>query len=200
MEIKRNDNKKVFLIEKFFNANECKILINYLEFLSFSDIHTNKLNEKFKDNTFRTDQGCIINSDILANKIQDNLKSYKILDGILDKNFKINPIIRASKYTKGQQTIVHTDGKIPGKIVKYTVLIYLNTINKSDGGETKLYENEESFNINPKIGSILIFDNNIKHSGAPLLVDDIKYCLRTDIISDINVRRSTTGKGSRVFD
>ena len=78
----------------------------------------------------------------------------------------------------------------------YSVIIYLNT--PSEGGGTRFYESSATnvvldegrwtgrsdlavFEVQPKVGRALIFDQRLVHEGVPP-IDDRKHIIRTDIM------------------
>lgn len=74
------------------------------------------------------------------------------------------------------------DGVLKG-ISRITILIYLNTVEVSDGGYTNLVDFilPEKKCIRPVAGRILMFDHSIMHEGEELKAGT-KYLIRTDLI------------------
>ena len=79
---------------------------------------------------------------------------------------------------------VTPDGK---EISYYTIHLYLNgptAANKLQGGATTFhsYDMERSFDVDPKVGRVLIFQHrDILHSGADV-TGGIKLTMRTDMM------------------
>jgi prolyl 4-hydroxylase len=91
--------------------------------------------------------------------------------------------VQLSKYDNGQQYKYHHDyfKKIDNQR-QYTVIIYLNSIPKHNGGSTDFYYGN---NFQPKRGSLLYWSNlnsngtvnyNTLHAGKPIK-GDVKYIL-----------------------
>jgi len=96
----------------------------------------------------------------------------------------LNDHFRYYHYSPTEYFKPHKDGhtKIPGKESLLTVLFYLND---TDGGETILmpdgYSKKESWiTVNPKKGSILIFEHDIWHEAKPVNSGE-KFVLRSDV-------------------
>jgi hypothetical protein len=114
----------------------------------------------------------------------------------------VNSYIRSLCYCKsGQNHTEHFDGMLWYPEDKYpephewatarslmTVFVYLSDVPAEAGGATafplsnsKL--SDESMRVQPKAGRVLIFSQNLWHTGAPLLRDDApKYVIRTDVM------------------
>lgn len=88
-------------------------------------------------------------------------------------------------------SIAHNDGcfETPDckEISFFTIHLYLNEstpANKLGGGETTFhsYDMQRSFDVEPKVGRVLIFQHrDLLHSGADV-TGGIKLTLRTDIM------------------
>jgi hypothetical protein len=180
------------ILPNVYTKKECTDIIDYSKKLGYSDVLTNKFGEEFKDKAFRDDQGVAIENKEFSKELLSRIK-----DQICEKNLKINPFIRFSKYNpKSNGTRTHVDSvlKQDGYKSKYTVILYLNTI--SSGGETE-FENSIVKCIQ---GQILIFDQSLSHCGLPTNTNE-KYTARTDILvkSRIQARSRVRSKSrSRV--
>lgn len=183
------DNKIIYQFDNVFTNKECNDIINYCELLGFTDLQTNKHGEQFYDPDFRNDKCCILGDvkmlEILTKKI-------KVL---FPGDYKLNSIIRASKYEENSYCKPHEDDIINNgsSLNKYTILLYLND---SVGGETVFHFNDKKLQIKPKTGSIIIFDRSIIHES--LVCQKIKYTLRTDLLfidQNTNTNTSIRKKG-----
>ncbi|KAM0358831.1 hypothetical protein ACHAPY_004348 [Fusarium culmorum] len=110
---------------------------------------------------------------------------------------RLNDRMRFLKYSPGQYFKPHCDGAYfytegPGKEFEtfYTVHLYLNDSAENDpsselqGGATSFLDRrgEKRVDVNPKAGSVLIFQHKgLFHEGA-LVNRGIKYTMRTDIL------------------
>ncbi|KAM0239989.1 hypothetical protein ACHAPO_002968 [Fusarium lateritium] len=110
---------------------------------------------------------------------------------------RLNDRMRFLKYSPGQYFKPHCDGAYfytegPGKEFEtfYTVHLYLNDSVENDptselqGGATSFLDRkgEKRVDVNPKAGSVLIFQHKgLFHEGA-LVNKGIKYTMRTDIL------------------
>uniref|UniRef100_A0A4E9DSR5 Prolyl 4-hydroxylase alpha subunit domain-containing protein n=1 Tax=Gibberella zeae TaxID=5518 RepID=A0A4E9DSR5_GIBZA len=110
---------------------------------------------------------------------------------------RLNDRMRFLKYSPGQYFKPHCDGAYfytegPGKEFEtfYTVHLYLNDSAENDpaselqGGATSFLDRrgEKRVDVNPKAGSVLIFQHKgLFHEGA-LVNKGVKYTMRTDIL------------------
>lgn len=97
---------------------------------------------------------------------------------------RLNDRLRFLRYTPGQYFKPHYDNisrSIHGFVSKYTLQLYLN--DDFEGGETAFFGDDEEWKVayRPKQGSVLIFDQALRHSGE-MLIKGTKYCVRTDIL------------------
>jgi hypothetical protein len=162
----------ITIIPNVYTKKECTDIIDYSKKLGYSDVLTNKFGEEFQDKLFRDDQGVAIENKEFSKELLSRIK-----DQICEKDIRINPLIRFSKYNpKSNGTKTHVDSvfKQDGYNSKYTVILYLNTIS---GGETE-FENSIVKCIQ---GQIVIFDQSLPHCGLPTNTNE-KYTVRTDIL------------------
>lgn len=172
--MKHKFGKEIYQFDKVFNELECTSIINYCEMLGFNDIQTNKLGEQFQDKEFRNDQSCLLRDKSFLENLFNKIQS------IFPGEYKLNDLIRISKYSKNSFCRPHRDGIIRKNngINKYTLLLYLN---KPTGGETVFHGASDTvLKIKPKTGTIVIFDSSIEHES--LKCKDLKYSLRTDLM------------------
>lgn len=164
-----------------------------------------KINNKH-DADFRTSSEVKISDPRLTNKFWKHICNY--VPTIFDNSQLIGPDhkrVYLLKYVKGQFFKKHYDGfseDSNGNRSKLTVLIYLNTL--KDGGETRFYAEpnrnvhlpgfQETIDVKPEIGKLLIFEHRLLHEGMPL-TDGFKYCIRFNILySKYQSLKYTTAK------
>lgn len=163
-------------IDNFISDNDCEYLIN-----------------KYKDKASRSKTVDGIH-DSRTSSTYFLPRSDEIVKSILEKVSKYLNIpetyiedIQFLKYQKGEQYKYHND-YFPGNNVKnqrvHTILIYLNTLEPEDGGETSFYHHK--LKITPKKGMGVWFRNMTEdrklvteslHSGEPIKTDIVKYAL-----------------------
>mmetsp|Transcript_16042 Transcript_16042/g.41576 ORF Transcript_16042/g.41576 Transcript_16042/m.41576 type:complete len:294 (-) Transcript_16042:984-1865(-) len=103
------------------------------------------------------------------------------------KVIELNERCRFLCYTPGQEFAEHCDGRYvrphghphAGDYSMVTAQIYLHDVPEENGGATtfKLGKNEVPFQ--PRVGSILLFTQNLLHEGS-LVKSGLKYTLRTE--------------------
>ncbi|KAK5992171.1 hypothetical protein PT974_05571 [Cladobotryum mycophilum] len=101
----------------------------------------------------------------------------------------LNERMRFLKYTPGMFFKPHCDGayctSIGGKTVEthYTLHLYLNDEGLVGGATGFLsFDRKRRYDVNPKAGSVLIFQHDhLFHEGAPVQ-EGVKYTMRTDIM------------------
>ena len=67
-------------------------------------------------------------------------------------------------------------------------MVYLSSTNGGDGSgatnfyldRSREYRDVPTLSITPKRGTALLFLHNVRHEGAPVLGDAIKYAMRSD--------------------
>lgn len=100
----------------------------------------------------------------------------------------LNERMRFLKYNAGQFFAPHQDirfvrgpesGDRAGETSYVTVQLYLNE--KIKGGSTRFLCGNRHYDVNPKIGSALIFDHDLLHEGSKV-ISGTKYSVRTDIM------------------
>lgn len=181
--IYRQKNKKkipkpiINRIDNFLSPDECinviKLCKNFFK-SGTTDGKTNNLNVGRTSETtvFKNGENGLI--DIIINRISSKLH--------IDKEYM--ETIQITKYSKGQEYKFHHDyfPKHENQR-KYTILIYLNTLDKEDGGATTFLYGDT---IQPKQGTLLQWLNvnnhgvkqkNTLHAGKPILTDNNKYII-----------------------
>lgn len=160
----------------------------------FTKTQTNKFGETFQDPAFRNDECSSFVDDELADTLHEHISTF------LPSKWKANKIherVRFSKYTKNSCCQGHVDDSIEsnGYVSKWSIIIYLND---SDGA-TRLYnpKSMKHIDIVPEVGSMLIFEHNIPHTGMP--PSKTKYIMRMDLMKKIKTiskekKRKVKGK------
>lgn len=170
-----SDSKCLSLLELANNYGFEKALVNiYGKQQSAQNIRNNERIE-FENTTLAVDI-----QSVLQEKIMSFPYEYK------EKTFsKAATKLRFYKYTPGQYFKPHKDGHFRNKEEEslITVLVYLND---TEGGETILMpdgfsKKENWITINPKKGSVLMFDHDFWHEGRPVHSGE-KIVLRTDLM------------------
>jgi hypothetical protein len=96
--------------------------------------------------------------------------------------------MRFLKYTKGHFFAPHQDirftrgpefGERAGETSQITVQIYLN--DKFKGGSTRFISGIRYYDVQPRIGSALVFEHDLLHEGR-MVTKGQKYSVRTDIM------------------
>lgn len=137
--------------DNFFSKDECDKWIDYI------NVENDPKNNRFN----RWDP-------ILSNDL--SIRSKKKCQ-MLDGNIFGSGRITFTKYNKNQKMSKHVDIINEPNIV-YTGIVYLN----DNFGNTILYLNNNTINVRPKQGRLLIFDINIPHEAIPPLETE-KYVI-----------------------
>jgi prolyl 4-hydroxylase len=170
-------------IDNVLSADVCNYLINIGETrFNSSTVYNNNTNEI--DIKSRTSQNGFFERG--ENEI------IRIIEGTIanlcDVNVKQLEPIQLGKYTKGQEYKWHYDyfekssSEKNNQRIK-TVLIYLNSLNVTDGGETQFYYLDKSFT--PQQGKCIMWNNmnngmlleKTLHCSKPIKTDVVKYIM-----------------------
>jgi predicted 2-oxoglutarate/Fe(II)-dependent dioxygenase YbiX len=101
---------------------------------------------------------------------------------------ELNDRLRCLCYTPGQEFSIHMDGNYrrpqghprAGDSSRVTVQVYLHDVPEENGGATTFEFGEgKRLPCQPKVGSALIFTQNLMHEGS-LLTKGLKYTVRTE--------------------
>ena len=103
-----------------------------------------------------------------------------------------SPNIRLYRYSRGESFGPHIDESnvgVDGSLSKFTLLIYLCSIRKADGGRTIFYSDHkgkrEIASVQPEQGFALVHghgDRCLTHAAEELRGSAVKYVLRTDVL------------------
>ncbi|XP_048781413.2 uncharacterized protein LOC125683915 [Ostrea edulis] len=179
------ESKLVFVLHNVFTKKECLDMIKESETRGFSPamIHTAD-GKVIKQTDTRNNYQNFFDSVEEMEKIQKRLTPY-IPD--LWRNHKIvglNERLRVQRYDSGEYFKPHFDASYRrenGEKSFLSVQIYLNE--EFVGGDTTFLDLEESerIEVEPKTGSVLIYQHDILHEDSAVL-SGRKYVLRTDIM------------------
>ena len=172
---------------KYFNyiidKKWCKLLIEKATSIGFKNQKVyNRITKKHQFSAKRKSFVVKLIDDIeLKNYIKLALIKYNLE---IFKSIQFIDHIRIIKYNKGGYFKLHQDKKqYHEKMFNYTMLIYLN--DDYIGGNTLILNNKtkQLFSIKKNIGSILLFDPQIIHSGSKLKNGN-KYILSVPVYLD----------------
>lgn len=204
------------VVHDLLTRQECSSLIRRAQDEGFDDalIHGPDGKEVLNQSVRKCGR-CMIDDDELSDTIYKRIcaalegtmhekkikkKTIKSSDGELTvTSVGLNERMRFLKYEKGQYFAPHLDlsyvrgpefGKRAGETSYVTVQIYLNE--KIKGGSTRFLCGNRYHDVNPKVGSVLIFDHDLLHEGSKV-ISGTKYSVRTDIMyrhGDVEVGKS----------
>jgi hypothetical protein len=193
------------ILHDLLTRQECTSLIRRAEDKGFDHalIH-GPGGKEVLDQTVRKCGRCIIDDDELStiiytricNALEGTLyetkmkrRTIKSADGdITATAVGLNERMRFLKYEQGQYFAPHLDlqyirgpefGERAGETSYVTVQMYLNE--KIKGGSTRFLCGNRYYDVNPKIGSVLIFEHDLLHEGCKV-ISGTKYSVRTDIM------------------
>lgn len=175
-------------VDNVFSEQKCIEFINFSHQFEYEvapiTIHSKEGISELRTD-IRNNQRVIYDDAQFAERIFQHIKKY-----LPEELFEwyvsgLNERFRFYLYEDGQTFKPHYDGNYEVNdwhSSQLTLLIYLSE--DFEGGETKFFNQTRhmpTFNIQPKIGQILIFEHRQLHSGAPVLSGK-KYLLRTDVM------------------
>lgn len=192
------DNRKVILLENVLTFAECNELITLAE--NENEFTTAKISAGY--------EGSIINEDIrnssrlviedkeLSNKLFHKIKDFLPKKWYMNDKFieyelyKLNDRLKFLKYEPGQKFSKHCDANFslddsycPEHLSLFTCQFYLNEV--EIGGETTFYKDggfTKDLTIKPKIGQVVIFEQeDLVHEGS-MVRDGVKYVIRCDVM------------------
>ncbi len=175
-------------VNDVFTLQQCK---EFIEFSHQFDYEVAPIMINSKDGIselwteIRNNQRVIYDDVQFADRIFQQVKDF-LPDELFEWHVSgLNERFRFYLYEDGQTFKPHYDGNYEVNdwhSSQLTLLIYLSE--DFEGGETKFFNQTRhapTFNIQPKVGQILIFEHRQMHSGAPVLTGQ-KYVLRTDVM------------------
>lgn len=170
-------------VEDVFTDQECADLIDFSEKKGYESKQKNKFGETVDNPCIRSDDHVSIVNAALVKKIQARIQP--LLPGsIHDKPFRqLQNRLKFNRYSTGQDFRPHSDTPLVKNKSQslLTVMIYLNSGFK--GGNTRFFnvDNMLHFDVVPKTGKVLMFDQDLYHSGLKV-TSGVKYCLRLDVM------------------
>lgn len=193
-----------FILYNVFTKKECEQIIGLGEAYGFQSLK-GSYDPSYRNNqriiceipTFLTElQNRIfpfIDNKLFINHKTDTLFSNFLTTGVWEKS-DLNPRFRLCKYHPNNFFKKHFDEgfhpDVKRKRTMKTCMLYLNE--DFQGGETVFYYKNQKYNIQPKTGMCLIFDQQILHEGT-VVMSGLKYFVRTDIYYNI-VKNIQTNK------
>ncbi len=172
------DNKRIKLIENFFNNEQCLDYISYINRLELEN--PKRFNYNIENFNFK------IKNDEIPSLIWHNFKKYcsdSNLNAICNHDY-----VYGAHYMTEQNFILHTDtgahyDRKNGTCSTYTVLIYLN--DNYEGGELVFYDDFGNITktINPAKGLCVIFDIKLYHCAKKVIGE--KYWIGCEFIGKI---------------
>lgn len=183
-----------FVLDNVFTKEECEDLIAQTEARTYKPalINMGGGREVYVPEARNNDR-CMIDSFEQGNEIFRRIAEFVPKEWTMGtpgkhtrtyKAVTVNERMRFLRYIKGQKFEPHFDGcyaRENGERSFITVQLYLNE--GMTGGSTRfLDESETKFaDVNPKTGSVLVFQHDILHAGMEVL-DGVKYVVRSDIM------------------
>jgi len=171
-------SEKVWTIENFLSAEECKELINMTEARGYVEAEVSLPEGAKMMKGIRNNSRLLYNDVEMAQKLWEKLKPFcpeKIEDVTA---VGLNEQFRFYKYELNQRFKRHIDGRFrrnENEESRITFMVYLN--DDFSGGETTF----DNLTIIPKTGDALCIIHEQKHEGCALK-NGIKYVLRSDIM------------------
>jgi prolyl 4-hydroxylase len=174
---------KVFTIENFLSAEECKevIRLGLDQGLTESTLHVSPLAKQNRDTSTRSSSNAWLSRDTssLTKTIYEKAAELTKIDSNLFRKFhessaqhhSIAESLQVVRYKKGEEYTPHHDFISPSINDRYqpsrfaTLLIYLNDV--KEGGETRFPRavnnfNAEGIEITPKVGSAVLFYSSLE--------------------------------------
>ena len=184
--------KKIFLINNFLTSSESE---TFIEMMNEKNTETIGVHA----NSYRFCERSVIKMEDLAKKLWERIKlimeEQKVMDVSIEAQHKfsghwdaigLNETFRLVRYKKGGHFDAHCDSYFERNDAErsfWTLNIYLNTVYSKCGGATRFLDSDISNpEVQPKMGSaLLFFQPNILHEGVEL-IDGKKYLMRSDVM------------------
>ena len=169
----------IFVLDDFLSKQECLGFIEQAESTGFSaaDVDTGEGKEVIT--YIRNNERVDMESKELADRLWLKLDGVHLPTFDHMKAISLSPFFRFYKYLPGHKFNMHKDGQqmVGENTTYYTFMVYLNE--DCEGGSTSFRLN--NIRIQPKTGSLLIFEHRLWHQGEEVNAGS-KYVLRTDIM------------------
>jgi len=131
----------------------------------------------------RNGHRAIVDSPELGQWLLEALRPHLPADYCGSRLVELNERCRILCYTPGQEFASHFDGNYRrpnGDNSEVTVQLYLHDVPDENGGATTFHFGRAgSLPCQPKVGSVLLFSQDLEHEGS-LLTKGLKYTLRTE--------------------
>ncbi len=171
-----------YSIDNVLTKEECEAWIADAEAVGFEPAAINVGGKQVVDVEQRLCERCYLDDPEKTNLLWDRLK-LPTEDPVYGKLMGLNPRLRCLRYSPGHYFRPHYDGKydgIEGQISYWTVQLYLN--DDFVDGNTIFHVKGDKVKYKPKQGSVLIFDQELRHEGETLGQGNRKYTIRTDVM------------------
>lgn len=175
----------MIMARPIFTANECAAWIQWGNSTGFElQKHAQTSHIAHRDNG-----RLAIDSDELAAAIFERLRPWVPPEVNGKRAVGCNPNLRLYRYEVGQRFGAHIDQAnrlADGRVTEYTVLIYLNSDDGLEGGETLFHLDHgegELLRVAPRAGAALVHAHGqrcLTHEGCEVR-RGVKYLLRTDV-------------------
>ena len=185
----RDASKLAIVVKNVFSQEECKAMIKDTECAGYDKALVNAGGGRQVLNTdYRKSSRCIVDSVEQAAEIWRRVKDYVPASwnhrGELWNVVGLNERLRFLRYSPGDFFSPHFDGTYQrenGDQSFITIQLYLNEDFK--GGATTFLDidSDAVTAVQPKTGSVLIFQHVIFHSGS-IVSKGIKYAVRSDVM------------------
>mmetsp|Transcript_5874 Transcript_5874/g.6954 ORF Transcript_5874/g.6954 Transcript_5874/m.6954 type:complete len:401 (-) Transcript_5874:218-1420(-) len=179
---------EAFSLSNALSEVESKDLVDRMEKLGFEQALVNNGAEQVRHTEYRDCERCILFDEDLASMIWERIKDHvpEFRNHGTYRKAYLNECFRCLKYGQGHHFALHRDGSYfdaeKGDLSYMTLLLYLNV--GYEGARTWVHDErtEDKFPVEPKVGMAFIFDHQLKHSVPMMESDDVKYCVRSDIM------------------
>lgn len=182
-------NPVCLVVHDFLSPAECLALIAQGEAAGFQSA------ESDYPPSYRNNERLVLDDDGLATALLPRLREYApdILDDQRPWRLDaINERFRFCRYRPGQSFRIHQDGvhyRGDDAQSKLTFMIYLTDGDSFEGGDTLFHASGPGTSgaerivarVRPRIGSLILFDHALWHSGAPVTAG-VKHIVRSDVI------------------
>jgi len=205
-EIKEVLPKVAFILDNVLSPSECLYLINKGNSMEF-------INVPGYSQKYRNQERILVNSVSLSRVvykrilpfIPNTISTAEGSDSSYSSNYlaapkgewdssECNDLWRLCKYGPGGKFLSHYDGiyvKDTNNRSFFTFMIYLNDV--AESGATRFLDkkvDETLVKIQPKTGSVLVFQHDIWHDGETLNQGE-KYIIRSDIMYTLRNSKTT---------
>ncbi len=170
------------VIRDVFTSEECARLIETSEALGYDRALTTDEGVQVYQPDMRNCGRCMVDDAATAGLGCDPLKFRKV-----------NPRVRFVKYGPGQFFGMHYDDNFYDEsdhtVSVVTIQIYLDE--DMTGGGTRFHVDGATYVVEPRVGSVLVFDQQYLHEGMAVL-DGCKHIIRTEGMYDMYKSSRTT--------